>query len=126
MSHKEGSLMTVSHLSILPEKSVQFCDVTGDFEVRVNGHIIGYAATELRGTQLANEYVYALLSARGHLYADIAQDDADALLAFHLAESPVPLDAPQDADGATLPPSHPIRQLVREAAWLAAHLPLAA
>jgi hypothetical protein len=76
------------HLSILPEKSVQFCAITGDFEVQVNGQIIGYAATELRGTQLANEYVYTVLSTRGHLYADLAQDDADALLAFHLAETP--------------------------------------
>jgi hypothetical protein len=118
--------MTTTHGSILPEKSVQYCDVTGDFEVQVNGQVIGYAATELRGTQLANDHVYAVLSARGQCYADLAQDDADALLALHLADSPVPPDAPQDADGATLPLSHPIRQLVREAAWLAVQLPLAA
>jgi hypothetical protein len=118
--------MTSSDSITLPEKSVQYCDVTGDFEVQVNGQVIGYTATELRGTQLANEYVYAILSSRGHLYADLAQDEADALLAFHLADSPPPPDAPQDADGATLPLSHPIHQLVRQAAWLAAQLPLAA
>jgi hypothetical protein len=118
--------MTSSDSITLPEKSVQFCAVTGDFEVQVNGQVIGYTATELRGTQLANEHVYAVLSARGHLYADLAQDDADALLALHLADRPVPLDAPQEADGATLPLSHPVRLLVREAAWLAAQLPLAA
>jgi hypothetical protein len=112
--------MTNVHGSTLPEKSVQFCAVTGDFEVQVNGQVIGYAATELRGTHLANEYVYAVLSARGHLYADLAQDDVDALLAFYLVDSPAPPEAP-DADGATLPPSHPIHQLMREAAWLVSH-----
>ena len=117
--------MTSSHLITLPEKSVQFCAVTGDFEVRVNGQVIGYAATELRGTQLANEHVYAVLSACGYVYADLGQDDADALLALHLAAPPAPLDA-LDADGAALPPSHPIRQLVREAAWLVSHPPFAA
>ena len=71
-------------------------------------------------TQLANEHVYAVLSARGHLYADLGQDDADALLALHLAEPPAPLDT-LDAVGAALPSSHPIRQLVREAAWLVSH-----
>jgi hypothetical protein len=40
--------------------------------------------TELHGTQLANEHVYAVLSARGHLYADLPQDDADVLLALHV------------------------------------------
>jgi hypothetical protein len=118
--------MTSVHLSILPEKSVQFCAVTGDFEVQVNGQIIGYAATELCGTQLANEHVYAVLSARGHLYADLTQDDADALLALHLADSPPPQDASQEADGATLPSTHPIHQLVRATAWLVTHPTFAA
>ena len=49
----------------------------------------------------------------------------DALLALHLAEPPAPLDAP-DAAGAALPPSHPIAQLVREAAWLVTHPAFAA
>ena len=71
--------MTMSDSITLPEKFVEFCSATGDFEVQVNGQIIGYAATELRGTQLANEYVYAVLSAGGQSAADIAQDDADAL-----------------------------------------------
>lgn len=59
------------------------------------------------------------------LYADLTQDDADALLARHLADVPVPLET-LDADGAALPHGHPIAQLVREAAWLAHQLPLAA
>ena len=36
-----------------------------------------------------------------------------------------PLDTPA-ADGGPLPASHPITQLVQEAAWLVSHLPLAA
>jgi hypothetical protein len=122
--------MTTTHLSTLPEKSVQFCAVTGDFEVQVNGQIIGYVATELRGMQLANEHVYALLSARGQSYADLSQDDADALLALHLADDAavldVPLHAVMDANGPILPITHPIIQLVREATWLLTHLPFAA
>ena len=117
--------MTNVHSITLPEKSVQFCAVTGDFEVQVNGQVIGYAATELRGTQLANEHVYAVLSARGGVYTDLSQDDADVLLAHHLAETAAPLNTP-DADSPTLPPSHPICQLVREAAWLVTHQRFAA
>jgi hypothetical protein len=74
----------------------------------------------------ANKNFRSVLSAQGHLYADLTHDDADVLLVLHLAESPPPLEAPQDTDGATLPPSHPIRQLVRAAAWLVSHPPLAA
>jgi hypothetical protein len=120
--------MTTTHLSILSAKSVQFCTVTGDFEVQVNGQIIGYAATELRGTQLANEHVYALLSARGCLCADLTQDDADALLALHLMDAPDSLVQPADRDpaGGLLPVTHPIWDLVPEAAWLVTQLPFAA
>lgn len=73
----------------------------------------------------ANKNFRSVLSTRGSWYADLAQDDADALLALHLAETSPPRSA-QDSDGATLLLSHPLRQLVREAAWLAAQLPLAA
>ena len=110
--------MTTTHVSTLPEKSVQFCSITGDFEVQVNGQIIGYAATELRGTQLANEHVYAVLSARGGLYADLSQDDAAVL--------DVALHAVMHADSPMLPITHPIIQLVREATWLLSDLPFAA
>jgi hypothetical protein len=120
--------MTTLHSSILPEKSVQFCAVTGDFEVQVNGQIIGYAATELRGTQLANEYVYAVLSAGGHGAADMTQDDADALFGLHLVEAPAPLVHPADHDPAVvlLPVTHPIWELIPEAAWLVTQLPFSA
>jgi hypothetical protein len=120
--------MTVSDSITLPAKSVQFCSATGDFEVQVNGQIIGYAATELRGTQLANEYVYAVLSAGGHGAADLTQDDADALLALHLADTPPPLVHLADRDPAVvlLPVTHPIWELVPDAAWLATQLPFAA
>jgi hypothetical protein len=92
--------MTVSDSITLPEKSVQFCAVTGDFEVQVNGQIIGYAATELRGTQMANEYVYAVLSAGGQSAADVTQDDADALFGLHLVDAPAPLVQLADRDPA--------------------------
>jgi hypothetical protein len=113
--------MTTTHLSTLPEKSVQFCLTTGNFEVQVNGQVIGYAATELRGTQLANEHVYAVLSAQGGLYADLSQDDADALLSLHPSPRS-PFSSP-GADLSSLPSLHPICQLVREAAWLATYPP---
>jgi hypothetical protein len=45
---------------------------------------------------------------------------------LHLAETPPSPEVPQDADGAPLPLSHPIHQLVRAAAWLVSHPPRAA
>jgi hypothetical protein len=120
--------MTVSDSSILSAKSVQFCLATGDFEVQLNGQVIGYAATEVRGYQLANEHVYTLLT-HSHLEpAELSQDDADALLSVHLQNLPHMesqarvYDLEQPAGVSTcLTESHPVMQLVREAAWLAAY-----
>jgi hypothetical protein len=124
--------MTTSHLSTLPEKSVQFCSVTRDFEVQVNGRIVGYASTELRGYQMANEYVYNILSANYPCSADLSQDDADGLLAAHLVDLPPMIDLEVQPDNllckqfieveeSHLPITHPILQLVNEAAWLVSH-----
>jgi hypothetical protein len=119
--------MTASHLNTLPDKSVQYCAVTQDFAVRLNGQVVGYAATALRGYRLANDHVYTLLT---HSYldlSDLSQDDADALLAAHLQDLPhiqaqdgvYVLEQPAGVS-TSLTESHPVMQLVREAAWLAA------
>ena len=84
-----------------------------------------YRRNVTSSTQLANEHIYAFLSARGHLYADLTQDDADALLSLHLTETPslrAPFSSPA-ADLSNLPGLHPICQLVREAVWLATYPP---
>jgi hypothetical protein len=120
--------MTASHLNTLPDKSVQFCSVTRDFEIQVNGRIVGYAATKLRGYQMANEHVYLLLSSYSGCPVDLSQDDADALLAAHLQDLPymevrASVNALEQPAGVynSLIESHPVMQLVREAAWLATY-----
>jgi hypothetical protein len=123
--------MTTSDFSILSAKSVQLCSMTNDFEVQLNGEVIGYAATELRGYQLANNHVYLLLTHRYLDPADLSQDDADALLSAHLQDPPRMEETLNSVDGLEqsagvsrpLPESHPVIQLLREAAWLATYIP---
>lgn len=45
-----------------PTKSVRHDPITQDYELRVNGHLIGYAPTEVQGWERVNKLVYDLLT----------------------------------------------------------------
>lgn len=125
--------MTIRNSITVPVKDVRYCPTTRDYEILVNSQIIGYAPTKLRGYELANEYVYLLLT-RDHLDpAELSQEDADAILAAQLSDMPLQLELAAQAElefleaqsgieetWRPLPTTHPILQLVREAAWLLA------
>lgn len=101
--------MTTFNDSTLPVKLVVYCPATRDYEVSVDGSVIGFAKTPLAGMALANDHVYQLLE-RPHIdAADLSQEQAEAVLAS------------QRATPELLPlVDHPVYLLVAEAARLAA------
>ena len=56
-------------------KRIQYDRVTKDFEVTVNGHLIGYCASYLEAEALANHVVYNLLK-RGNISTDSTPEAA--------------------------------------------------
>lgn len=101
--------MTIADSNTLPVKLVIYCPSTRDYEVSVDGAVIGFAKTPLAGMALANDHVYQLLE-RPHVdAADLSQDEAEAVLASQrLTPAALPLV------------EHPVYLLVAEAARLGA------
>lgn len=44
------------------ERSIKYCKVTKDYEIRVNDSVIGYAASYVDAERVADEYVYEALN----------------------------------------------------------------
>lgn len=122
--------MTNGNPTTILQKNIRFCPDTRDYEILIDGQIIGYAPTKLRGYAIANEFVYLQLTAAQGNPAELTPEEAEALLAVQMTAVPVMLELAAQAElerlevssgvaeaRRPLPAMHPVRQLVDEAAW---------
>lgn len=121
--------MTDRNPTTIPTKNIRFCPDTRDYEFLIDDDIIGYAPTQIRAYEIANEFIYLQLTANHGNPSEVSPEDAEALLAVQMLDVPMMVElAAQEAaehlEAATgvpearpLPPMHPVVRLVAEAAW---------